>query len=354
MNFLYSPKQPPRLRCRVWIWLALPVLFAGSTFCHAKGQVPAPDEREPNALQLAIEIGQPRMAKVVGAGAGRVEGYGTGTVVSADGLIVTSQGVFLDGPSIRVILADGSEHLATIMKRNRQLQLALLKIDHATPDYFELSSEPIGQKGDWVIALSNAFKVADKQEPMSVMLGIIAFRTAIDARLTERDVAYRGEMILIDAITSNPGAAGGAVLDLDGKIVGIVGKIINSSETNTRLNYAVPSNLVADFVSGKLDQADSTAAALAGTAELGIKMLELGGKKNPAYVDRVVAGSPAEIAGVKVDDLVVSLGGEKIGTIRDYQTALDKLTPEEETILVVKRGLELLRLPITPIPRQPK
>ena len=59
-------------------------------------------------------------------------------------------------------------------------------------------------------------------------------------------------------------------------------------------------------------------------------------------------------AGVKVDDLVVSLGGEKIGTIRDYQTALDKLTPEEETIVVVKRGLELLRLPITPIPRQPK
>jgi serine protease Do len=317
-------------------------------------QSPAPDEPEPNAFEMAIEIGQSRMAKVVGAGAGRVEGYGTGTVVSPNGLIVTSQGVFLDGQSIRVILADGTEHRATVLKRNRQLQLALLKIDHATPDFFELSSAPIGEKGDWVISLNNAFKVADKQEPMSVMLGIIALRTAIDARLTERDVAYRGELILIDAITSNPGAAGGAVLDLTGHLVGIVGKIINSTETNTRLNYAVPSNLVADFVNGKLDQSETADAAPAADADLGIKMLEFGGKRNPAYVDRIVAGGPAETAGVKVDDLVVSLGGEKIGTIRDFQAALDKQTPGVESIIVVKRGLELLRMPITPVPREAK
>ena len=113
--------------CWVLICGACPFLFAASTICQAEFQSPATDETEPNAFQLAIEIGQPRMAKVVGAGAGRVEGYGTGTVVSADGLIVTSQGVFLDGPSIRVILADGSEHLATIMKRNRQLQLAFIE-----------------------------------------------------------------------------------------------------------------------------------------------------------------------------------------------------------------------------------
>ena len=143
------------------------------------------------------------------------------------------------------------EHIATILKRDRETQLSLLKIQAVTPSFFELSADSVGKKGDWVIALSNAFKVADKDEPVSAMLGVISLRTTMEARLTKRDVAYRGELVLIDAITSNPGASGGAVITPDGRLVGIVGKIINSSETNTRLNYAVPTQVLHEFVAGK-------------------------------------------------------------------------------------------------------
>ena len=116
----------------------------------------------------------------------------------------------------------------------------------------------------------------------------------MEARLTKRDVAYRGELILIDAITSNPGASGGAVVTPDGKLVGIVGKIINSSETNTRLNYAVPSPVLKAFVDGKASVTSDVKPVMERQdVEFGIVLFKLGGRNNPAYIDRVVRGSPA-------------------------------------------------------------
>ncbi|HMP78548.1 MAG TPA: trypsin-like peptidase domain-containing protein, partial [Pirellulaceae bacterium] len=162
-----------------------------------------PDSERNSVLNRLIAEQQPRLVKVFGASVGRVEGYASGIIVSADGLIVTTQGVFLEGAQVRVVTSDGEAHAATVLKRDRTIQLALLKIDVATPDYYALSDQAVGQQGDWVVAMSNAFRVADKDEPLSAMLGMISLRTSIDARLNERDVAYRGELVLIDAITSN-------------------------------------------------------------------------------------------------------------------------------------------------------
>ena len=291
---------------------------------------------------------QPKMVKVYGAGAGKVEGFATGILVSAEGHILTTQGVFLDGRQVRAVLSDGSEHQATVLRRNRVTQLALLKIQAETADHFELSTSPVGDKGDWVVAITNAFKVADKDEPLSATLGVISLRTSIEARLNQRDVAYKGDLILIDAITSNPGAGGGAVVNQEGRLVGMVGKIINSSETNTRLNYAVPSEVLAAFFAGEQIENESTVAAPEEKAELGIVVFKHGGRSNPAYVDRVKRGSPAAKVKLRPDDMIVSLAGEKIGNLKEYQAALDRLRPGEEIIIIVKRGTEFLRVPITP------
>ncbi|HMP80949.1 MAG TPA: S1C family serine protease, partial [Pirellulaceae bacterium] len=147
--------------------------------------------------------------------------------------------------------------------------------------------------------------------------------------------------------TSNPGAGGGAVVTLDGQLVGVIGKIINSSETNTRLNYAIPSHVVGAFVRGDLTAPTLVVDARA-KADLGIILFELGGKRNPAYIDRVFSGSPAYESGLQADDMIVSLAGERIGSIRDYELALDKLVPDQEVVIIVKRGNELLRVNITP------
>ena len=339
-------KQPPSnvwhfhaVQMAVFVWVAI----ASTTVAFSQ------EAGRKSFIQDAIDAAQPKMVKVYGAGAGRVEGFATGILVSADGKILTTQGVFLDGRQVKVVLANGAEYQATILKRDRVAQLSLLKIQAKTPDYFELSSEPVGEKGDWVVALCNAFKVADKDEPVSATLGIISLRTTMEARLTKRDVAYQGELVLLDAITSNPGAAGGAVVTADGKLVGIVGKIINSSETNTRLNYAVPVSVLAKFVEGKTDPIVAAKPVEATQqVDLGVVLFKFGGRSNPAYIDRVVRGSPAAESKLKTDDMIVSIDGNKIGNVKDYHRILATLRPEEEVLMIVKRGVEMVRIRITP------
>ena len=308
---------------------------------------------ETNFVSRAVKRIQPMMVKIYGASAGRVEGYATGVVVSTDGKVLTTQGVFLDGNQVRVVTSDGVSHKASILKRDREHHLALLQISAKTPDCLQIEPDEVGQKGDWVIAVCNAFKVADKQEPLSATLGVITLRTSIDARLNERDVAYRGDLVLIDQITSNPGAAGGAVITPDGKLVGLIGKIINSSETNTRLNYAIPNSILHNFITS-----DNTKQELAQVVneevELGIKLFAHGGRNSPAYIDRVKRGTPAHKAKLRSDDLLISIGGQKIGNLRDYQATLKTLKADEETIVVVKRGAELLRLTIVPVKAEKK
>ncbi len=305
-------------------------------------------------LPQLIKQCQPKMAKIIGAGAGRVDGYASGIVVDADGLILTSQGVFLDGIQTRVELSDGRSYPATILRRDRTLQLALLKIQpEGELDYFELSDEPVGEKGDWVVALSNAFKVANQSEPMSAMVGIISLRSTIEARLNDRDVAYKGPLVLIDAITSNPGAGGGAVVNAEGKLVGMIGKLINSSETNTRINYAVPNATLKQFVENKIDEAASTQLAAQtnnelGQADLGIVVFAMGSRDDPAYIDRVRRGSPAAKLRLKPDDLIVAIDGVQIGTVQEYQKVVDRLVPDVEVSIVFKRGTKLTRKEITP------
>jgi serine protease Do len=200
-----------------------------------------------------------------------------------------------------------------------------------------------------VVALSNAFKVADKQEPVSATLGIISLRTTMEARLTRRDVAYDGELVLIDAITSNPGAAGGAVINAEGQLVGMIGKLINSSDTNTRLNYAVPASVMSAFIEAKEDAvAVATPKTETQQAELGIVLFKFGGRSNPAYVDRVVRGSPAAAVKLQPDDMIVSIAGNQIGSVKDYSKVVETLRPDEEVLMIVKRGVEILRIRITP------
>jgi serine protease Do len=306
---------------------------------------------EPRMVEQVIRSMQPKMVKIYGAGAGRIEGYATGILVSGDGQILTTQGALLDGTQVSAVTSDGVSHRASVLRRDRQHQLALLKIPVPTPDFFSIDTSASAKKGDWVVALSNAFKVAEKEEPLSATLGVIALRTSIDARLNETDVAYKGELILVDQITSNPGAAGGAVVTLDGKLVGVIGKIINSTETNTRINYAIPNPILADFLAGP-KTVESVVRSSTSTADLGIRLFEHGGRASPAYIDRVERGSPASVAQLEPDDLVISIAGAKIGNVREYNEAVKSLQVGQEVIIVVKRGSELLRLPIVPREKQ--
>jgi serine protease Do len=302
---------------------------------------------EVNPFHDAIARARQRCAKIYGGGAGREHGYATGLIVSPDGLILTAQGMFLSEERVRVLLPDGSRHAAEIVRRSDALQAALLKIDAATPDHFTLSRTSPVREGDWVLAVSNAFNVAGPREPLAANLGVVSLRAELEARHRRQDVPYEGDVLLIDAITSNPGAPGGAVVTADGHLAGMIGKIFLSPNTNTRINYAVPVERLHAFVALPSQEGggDETPG---GTPYLGIRLFTLSGKRAPAYVDRIEAGSPAAEAGVRKDDLVLAVGRNAVRTCEQYDEALAELVPGRAVTLLLKRGQRVLTLSVTP------
>ncbi len=300
-----------------------------------------------NPFADAIAFAQQRTVKLLGAGAGREHGYASGIIVSEEGHILTAQGIYVSGdPSARlqIIMPDGRVYPATIERRSEALQVVLLKIDAKTTEFFELPDKANVEMGDWVLSVANPFKVADRDEPLSVNLGIVSLRTEVDAKKRAQDVDIEGEMLIIDAITSNPGAPGGALMTADRKLAGMIGKIIESKSTNTRLNYAIPSDRLREFMENKPGPAVVVAppAGSTGKPELGIRLFRLSGKRAPAFIDRVVPDSPAAKAGLVKDDLVLRIGSEFVSNIQSFDEAAEQLKVGEEVTIIYKRKNEVL------------
>jgi serine protease Do len=309
---------------------------------------PAAEPPVPNAFQKAIAYAQKRCVRLYGGGAGREHGYATGLLVSADGLILTAQGVYLVGSRVRAVLPDGTVHEADILRRSDALQAALLKVDARTPDFFDLAAEATVRQGDWVLGVSNLFNVAAPGEPLSVNLGVVSVRARMEARHRAQDVPYEGDILLVDAITSNPGAPGGALVAADGRLVGMLGKLFQSTSTNTRVNYAVPVDLLKAFVEGKGDGPAAPPAPPAAEAYVGLRLFALSGKSAPAYVDAVAPDSPAHRAGLRKDDLVLTVGSEVVRNVAECQDALKALKAGRSVPFVVKRKQTILSVTVTP------
>ncbi len=315
------------------------------------------------ALRDAVDYAQRRCVRIYGGGAGREHGYATGLIVSSDGLILTAQGIYLGSDFIRVVLPDGRRAEAQVVRHSEKLQAALLKVEAKTPLYFNLADPVHVEQGDWVFAVSNTFNVSALDEPLSVCLGIVSVRAEMEARHRKQDVPYEGEVLVVDAITSNPGSPGGAVCTLDGKLVGMIGKLFESVNTRTRINYAVPVDMLRRFVEGK-DEKEGTPepkepvepAPGQGGGYVGIRIFKLSGDKAPAYVDGVAPGSPAQAAGVRKDDLVLAIGQEVVRNCREYEDALAKLRPGQEVRFLLKRGMTIQAVMLTPAasPEKPK
>ncbi|HWL93456.1 MAG TPA: trypsin-like peptidase domain-containing protein [Phycisphaerae bacterium] len=315
----------------------------------ARFSIANPSQGKSNAIEHAVSGAQPAVVKLYGRGIGREHGYGTGFIVSSDGQIVTTQSLLVAGRSIRAVTSDGREYDADLVRHDDSRNLALLKIDGKDLPHISLISSDALQPGDPVIALGNWFKVAEGEEPVSVSRGILSLRTQLDARRLTQDFDYAGPVLIIDAITANPGAPGGPLLDIDGRCVGVIGLIVEASATNTRLNYAVPAEEVVSFLSGQSAPASQGAieGAVEGEPFLGIRLSKLGFRQVSAYVERVVPGSPAAEAGVKKDDLILTVDGRHIADAESFEEVVNELKPGQSIEIVLKRGEKLIRAPVT-------
>jgi len=232
---------------------------------------------------------------------------GSGVIVRADGLIVTSRHVIADADQIRVVLSDRREFDAKVVMTDEHADLALLRVDFKgeTLPFLELKDSDDAQVGDLVLAIGNPFGVGQ-----TVTMGIISALThkAIGAG----DIGY---FIQTDAAI-NPGNSGGALVTQDGKLVGINAAIFSRDGGNMGIGFAVPSNrarlLINAMAQGKsrlqypwagimgqeVSQDIATSLGMAQPTGLLVKSL------HPA--------SPAVKAGLKSGDVIMSVNGREV------------------------------------------
>ena len=343
---------------------------------------------------VAAQVNE-KMVKVFGSGGFRgVTNYTTGILVSAEGHILTVASQTLETSELVIHLYDGRKMKATVVVTEPELDIALLKIkvegkkpDEPTGlnlayfDFDESAKRPIAAAGDWVFGFSNQFEIAMRNEPMSVMQGMITSYSKLHGRRGIFDFPYTGEVYVVDAITNNPGAGGGALTNRKGQLLGIIGREIKNSLSETWINYAIPLNAKVDLRDGDktvtVTMPEFVAKAMKGQYKPVVKpivALTAGGfhgirfvpnilERTPPYIDELYPNSPAAKAGVQINDLVSFIDGEPIYSIKAFTDVLRKTRPGMTVRLEVRRGDNLQSieikldewpkglLPVIPVPR---
>lgn len=318
-----------------------------------------------------------KMVKLFGAGGFKgLPSYGTGMLVSAKGHILTCNNHILSTTDLRVHLYDGRQYHAKVLFREPELDVALCKIDDDVDflpyfDFHAAAKTPLAGAGDWVLAFSNCFQIATRDEPMSVQRGVVAAYTELRGRRGVFDAPYNGEVYFIDAVVNNPGAAGGALTTRKGDLLGILGRELKNTLSDTWINYAVPVQATTEIEregkTVKVSMADFVREAMAGTYKQGDKRKDKADKGGyhgivlvanavpitPPYVEEVIPGSPAAQAGLRPDDLILYIDGEIVQSIKTFREIMRTVGPGTEIKLEVQRGnkLESLKLKVTEHPK---
>lgn len=299
---------------------------------------------------------QPKMVKIFGAGGLKnLYDYSSGFLVSPEGHIATVWSPVLDAESVTVVLNDGRRFDAQVLGAEPTLDLAVLKIEGENLNLpcFDLpkkNTERFGP-GTRVLAFSNMFKVATGDEPMSVIHGVIAARTRLSTRRGAFRTSYKGTVYVIDGITNNPGAGGGIVTNSRGQIVGMVGKELRNSDTNTWINYAIPLDEIAvpieEIITGRFERSEDkpTEEDSPGryrALDFGLVLVPDVLFRTPAFVESVIEKSPADRAGIRTNDLVMFINDELIQSCKDLEGRLGALEAGDPLQLIVRRNDQLV------------
>ena len=364
-NFLAWLRSITRLLlvCCLIVWTDSPA--KGSPFGIPNGSAHPTDDTSGETLEVSsgqslhqlLANLQTRMVKIYGAGGMQgLDGFQSGFVVSPDGLILTSWSTALDIDEVRVLSWDGKRWDATIAGIDPQRQLALLKVPTDTLPYFKVSDTPNYSEGDRVFGISNLFNIATGDEPLSVQQGVIMAIAPLEAQRGSFKTPYRDTAIIVDVMTNNPGASGGALVNLHGELVGVLGKELSDSETGIWLNYAIPVDVLAlsisDMQSGKtkpmVDDELVRAERPHTLSDLGIQLVPDVVEKTPAYVDGVADDSAADGCGLLPNDLILVVNDRRIDSCKSLRKFIESIDRADALTFLVERENELFTLEIRP------
>ena len=248
-------------------------------------------------------------------------GLGSGVIVTKDGYILTNDHVVDDADKVKVTLQDGREVTAKVIGKDKETDVAVVKIDaHDLPAITLADSSKI-EVGDVVLAVGNPFGLAQ-----TVTMGIISAtgRAAMDLKYQD--------FIQTDAAI-NPGNSGGALVDTDGRLIGVNTAIFSRSGGNEGIGMAIPTDLARDVMVSLVKDGKVTRGYIGvGIEPLTPALAKQFDLKNDqgALIDDVVPNSPAAKAGLRSGDVVLQFNGKPIADSRRLSLAVATVAPGEK------------------------
>ena len=243
-------------------------------------------------------------------------GLGSGVIIDAEkGYIVTNNHVIDNADKITVVLNDGHEYQAKLIGKDPQSDIALLKVDDAKKLIaIKLADSDKARVGDYAVAIGNPFGIGQ-----TVTSGIIS-------ALARSGLSMNGFENFIQTDASiNQGNSGGALVNLNGELVGINTAIIAPSGGNVGIGFAIPSNMVKSLTSQLIEYGEVKRGVL------GIKGNELTSDiakafdlevQKGAFVSEVMDDSAAKDAGIKSGDVIISMDGKPVDSFAELRAKI--------------------------------
>lgn len=262
-----------------------------------------------------------------------VPATGSGIIIGSEGYILTNNHVVTDADKITVRTQDGKEYKATVVGKDPDTDVALIKVEHAfTPEQVALvgNSDSL-EVGDWSIAMGNPLGL-----DWTLTVGVISAKGRSNLAIQGGGPSYQN-FIQTDA-SINFGNSGGPLCNIHGEVIGMNSAINPSGQG---IGFAIPINLAMNVVNQIRAHGTVTRGYLGILpreitpdirSAVGMKDDEQG-----VFVDRVDKGTPAEKSGIKAGDVITELNGKKISDVTQFRMAVANEPPGSKVSMQVMR-----------------
>ncbi|PYJ03446.1 MAG: peptidase S1, partial [Verrucomicrobia bacterium] len=246
-----------------------------------------------------------------------------------DGYVLTNNHVVDEADEVKVVLQDGREFNGKVVGKDSKTDIAVLKIDAKDLPSIEMADSDQIEVGDIVLAIGNPFGIGQ-----TVTMGMVSATGRATLGLDYED------FIQTDAAI-NPGNSGGALVDTEGRLIGINTAILSRSGGNQGIGFAIPTNLAREVMESLVKEGKVTRGYLgvmiqdltpALAKEFGLK------DHQGALVGDVLPKSPAEKAGLKTGDVVVEFNSKPVRDSRQLKLQVARIKPGQRVPLKVLRS----------------
>jgi serine protease Do len=297
-----------------------------------------PDEGPPDTLPDNLRDFFDRLRRR-GRAPFRAQGNGSGVVISADGLVLTSEHVVRDSAEIEVTLASRKKYKAKVVGTDPRRDLAVIRIDAKNLPAAALGDAAALRRGQFALALGSPFGFG-RDGQASISFGIVSGTgRAIPGIGRELD-RYYGNLIQTDAAV-NPGNSGGPLVNLEGEVVGINAVISSQTGVSDGVGFAVPITAETKRIIERLKRGEEIVYGYAGIEiqEVGEEEAKQSGAElgTGAFVARVLPDTPGAKAGIKPGDVVVAVADKPVRDPDDVIQVVQSTPVGEKIPLTVMR-----------------